>query len=110
MNLEEFGRWDSDDGNYFGVDRSSGWALTMDASVMSRSAIRRLYPNNTRASRRTDFCRPGRMRFFARGRSFPTKAHVVGLPRVYEVSVGQHVGTGYVVAINIPKGTFWVTP
>jgi hypothetical protein len=63
-----------------------------------------------RLSRRTDFGRFRGGRWFVRGRSLPTQAITVGVPRIYEYVSGQQVGIGTVVAINVPRGTFWVTP
>ena len=59
--------------------------------------------------RRTDFCRPGRLRFFGNGRSIPTKALTVGIPVIYQFAICQDLGIGYVIAMDIPRGTVWVT-
>lgn len=81
-----------------------------DAGVSGRGLRSIRGRNRTRSARRTDFCRPGRMRFFGRGRSLPTKALTMGHPEVFQYVEGQHVGVGVVVAINIPRGIVWVTP
>lgn len=83
------------------MERSVGWKIP-------RRALRRLRANRTRSSRRTDFARPGRLRFFARGRSYPTKRLQVAC-NIFDLSVGQVTSDhGVILALDIPGRTAWV--